>query len=52
MKGIRHLAIVAAVRDDSVDLVNGAGTGGKVTTSTVSRAAITEFRSIAPLLAA
>jgi hypothetical protein len=52
MQGIRHLAIVSAVGPDSVDLVNGAGTGGKVTTSTVSRSAVTEFRSIAPLLAA
>jgi len=49
----RHLAIVGAVHEDgTVELINGAGTGNVVTTSTLQRGRVTEYRSIAPLLAA
>lgn len=46
----RHHALVSDVRDDEVDLVNGNGKGGKVTTSTVKKSAVTAFFSVAPYL--
>lgn len=42
----QHHAMVSAVRDDEVDLVNGNGIGGKVTVSTVKKSAVTAFFSV------
>lgn len=46
----QHHAVVTAVRPTEVDLVNGNGTGGKVTRSTAQRANVAGFYSIEPLL--
>jgi hypothetical protein len=48
---LQHQAIVAKVYPDgSVDLLNGNGTGGKVTRSHVQPSQVTAFFSIAPLI--
>ncbi len=46
----QHHAMVSEVRDDEVDLINGNGSGGKVTLSTVKRRDVTAFFSVAPYL--
>lgn len=46
----QHHAMVAEVRDTEVDLINGNGLGGKVTTSTVPRSKATAYFSVAPYL--
>lgn len=48
----QHHALVEAVRDNVVDLINGNGEGGKVTRSTVPISSVTAFFSIAPYLTA
>lgn len=46
----QHHALVRAVRDDEIDLINGNGKGGRVTLSTVNRHDVTAFFSVAPYL--
>lgn len=46
----QHHALVEAVRDDEVDLINGNGLGGRVTRSTVPRSKATAYFSVAPYL--
>jgi surface antigen len=46
----QHHAVVVGVNGDSIQIVNGNGLGGKVTVSTTTRAAVTAFYSIVPLL--
>jgi hypothetical protein len=49
----RHLGIVKSVNQDgTVTLINGAGTGNRVSVGPTARSNVTEFRSIAPLLRA
>lgn len=46
----QHQAIVSAVTASGVELVNGNGSAGKVSISTVPKSAVTAFFSIEPLL--
>lgn len=46
----QHQAIVSSVSPTAVTLINGNGTGGKVSPSTVLKSAVTAFFSIEPLL--
>lgn len=42
----QHEAVISSVTSDTVSLINGNGTGGKVTTSTVPRSSVTAFYNV------